>query len=248
MPKILVFDLKSKIAHFRLPDTTVTHGSYPFIPRTTLHGLLASILGLKSLESPVDLDRKPEYEPEHFVGIRLMAPVKSAFQKLSMLGKGWAPSGSAFNRPVSLEILVNPHYRVFYKGPYVKELETMIEQRCSKYHTYMGSCYCLVFPEYVDAVEARKYDVSSEWISTRTVVPSFVVDKLHPQPGSEYARAGGLHYRYLGGRQFSGTLNMVYEVCGNPLVFKPNTRVIEERKDPAVRFYEFEGGEIICMW
>lgn len=248
MPKILVFDLKSKIAHFRLPDTTVTHGSYPFIPRTTLHGLLASVLGLKSLESPANLDSQAEYEPEHFVGIRLMAPVKSVFQKLSMLGKGWAPSGSAFNRPVSLEILVNPHYRVFYEGPYVRELETMIKQRRSKYHTYMGSCYCLVFPEYVDAVEAREYHIPPGWISTRTVVPSFVIDKLDPQPGSEYARAGGLHYRYLGGRQFSGTLNMVYEIRGNPLVFKPYKRMIEKGQTPVARFYEFKGGEIICMW
>lgn len=249
MPGILVFDLRSKMAHFRLPDTTVTHASYPFIPRTTLHGLLASILGLESLDGLMNSSEDHEYEPEHLVGLRLMAPVKSSFQKVSMLGKGWAGSSSeSFNKPVSLEIIVEPHYRIYYSGPYLHELEDKLKSRQSKYHTYMGSCYCLVFPQYISTRDATEISSVPGLMTTQTVVPSFMVERLVPQPGCEYARAGGLHYRYLGGRQFSGTLNMVYEVAGKPMVFAPRGQAPESQAEPLVRFFELDGGETICMW
>ncbi|NLI11745.1 MAG: CRISPR-associated protein Cas5, partial [Peptococcaceae bacterium] len=44
--KVLAFSLKSSVAHFRQPDTTATHATYPFPPRPTIHGLLASVLGI----------------------------------------------------------------------------------------------------------------------------------------------------------------------------------------------------------
>lgn len=246
MSRILIFDLKAKMAHFRLPDTTVTHASYPFIPRTTLHGLLASVLGLESLDSPAEED-----EPElvNLVGLRLMAPVRSSFQKVSMLGKGWAGSSrESFNRPVSIEVIVNPHYRVYYTGAHLEALEDMIMSNRSKYHTYMGSCFCPVVPKYVGTEDSRQFCPGSNLLATRTIVPSFMVERLEPQPGCEYARAGGLHYKHLGGRQFSGTLNMVYEINGNPMVIQPKPGCGEKSNDPLVKFFELAGGEIICMW
>ncbi len=246
MPRILIFDLKAKMAHFRLPDTTVTHASYPFIPRTTLHGLLASILGLERLDSPVT-----EYkaESDNLVGISLMAPVKSCFQKMSMLGKGWAGSANdSFNKPVSIELIVDPYYRIYYTGPHLRALEAMIESSQSKYHTYMGSCFCPVVPKYVGTQDSMPLDSTPRTITTKTVVPSFVAERLIPQPGCEYARAGGLHYRYLGGRQFEGTLNMVYEVNGKPVLIELRSEFSEGLGKPLVKFFELDGGELICMW
>lgn len=246
MPRILIFDLKAKMAHFRLPDTTVTHASYPFIPRTTLHGLLASILGLESLESPAGEART---EPENLVGIRLMAPVKSSFQKVSMLGKGWAGSSrESFNKPVSIEVIVDPYYRIYYTGEHLQALEEMIKSNRSKYHTYMGSCFCPVVPKYVGTRDSRVLHKVSSAMITRTVVPSLVIERLTPQPDSEYARAGGLHYRYLGDRQFQGTLNMVYEVNGNPMAIELRTGFGEEPDEPLVKFLELDGGEVVCLW
>lgn len=246
MPRVLIFDLKAKMAHFRLPDTTVTHASYPFIPRTALHGLLASILGLERLD-----EKLPEHGEnetiENYVGLRLMSKVQSSFQKVSMMGKGWAGTASreTFNKPVSIEILVNPHYRIYYTGSHLVRLEAMIRTGRSTYHTYMGSCYCLVFPKYVDTQDAVELGWPlPENLRVSTVIPSFAVAKILPQPGQEYARAGGVHYHYLGKRQFQGTLNLVYEVKGEPINIKPHDGPFSI----PIKFMKMTGGEIICLW
>jgi CRISPR-associated protein Cas5h len=242
--RVIAFDLKAKMAHFRLPDTTVTHASYPFIPRTALHGLIASILGLDGLDSsPPD---GSNMEEGNLVGIKLMSPVRSSFQKMSMLGKGWAGSGTdSFNKPVSIEVIAEPYYQVYYAGVHLLTLENMLRSKRAKYHTYLGSCYCLVFPRYVFAQEAKLISSLPDTITTDTVVPSFVIERLLPQPGCEYARAGGLHYQHLGDRQFAGTLNMVYEVNGKAMVIEPKRSL---PKEPPVKFLELDGGEVVCLW
>lgn len=246
MPRILIFDLKGTMAHFRLPDTTVTHASYPFIPRTTLHGLLASILGLESLNGGQSGNGG---EGDNLVGIRLMSPVKSSFQKVSMLGKGWAGSGSdSFNRPVSIEVIVNPHYRIYYTGPHLGELENMIDSGRSKYHTYLGSCFCPVVPKYVNTQSAKELHPVPSVLTTNTVVPTFAVERLIPQPGCEYARAGGFHYEHLGNRQFKGTLNMVYDMNGKSLAIEPRADFGKGPNEPIVEFFELEEGEVVCLW
>ena len=46
MSRILAFDLRGPLAHYRRPDTLGTHASYPFITRTALRGLISAVLGL----------------------------------------------------------------------------------------------------------------------------------------------------------------------------------------------------------
>src|SRR5436309_792200 len=103
MHTILIFDLRGPLAHFRRPDTLATHASYPFLTRTALRGLVGSVLGLTEL--PADV----------WAGLRLMGPVRTVAQELSLHGKTWeARSGkkNEFHRPTSIELVVKPHYRV----------------------------------------------------------------------------------------------------------------------------------------
>ena len=142
MPTILIFDLRGPIAHFRRPDTLATHATYPFLTRTALRGLLGSILGVDELTG------------ESLAGIRLLSPVRTVAQELSMHGKTWeAKSGrpDSFHRPTSIELVVQPHYRIFYAGHHADELSRRLEARQSFYHTYLGSAFCLAVPEWVRA-------------------------------------------------------------------------------------------------
>ena len=85
--KVLSFDLRGDIAHFRRPDTTVTHATYPFITRTVLAGLCASIIGKDLLDG------------DNYTGIQLLSRIKTVSQQMSMLGKGWlGSSNDTFNR------------------------------------------------------------------------------------------------------------------------------------------------------
>ena len=47
MDRLVVFDLRGTLADSRRPDTLGTHASYPFMPPTTLRGLIAAVLGLE---------------------------------------------------------------------------------------------------------------------------------------------------------------------------------------------------------
>lgn len=234
--QILIFELRGNIGHFRRPDTTVTHASYPFITRTVLSGLLASILGLERLSG------------ENWLGLQLLSRVQTVSQEMSMHGKGWLFGGDQqFNRPTAIELVVNPHYRVYYAGEHLERLSLLIKTNRSCYHTYLGSAYCLTFPKFRGIADAEDLRPSSdEVLETRTVVPSHAISRLIPREGSEYGRVGGMQYEHVGDRKFRGTINIVYEVAGRPIVLRPAQRVTEQLNP--YRFLRLNTGEVVCLW
>lgn len=232
--EVLIFDLKGSLAHFRRPDTTATHATYPFITRTALRGVLGAILGLEEFT----------YEDAR-AGVRLMSPVRKSVQQLSMLGKGFLASGPKFNRPTAVELLVEPHYRIYYSGPCLSELADFIRERRSVYHTYLGSAFALTVPEWVGVVRATPCQVEPDIeLATSTVVPTHVVERVLLDDRSQLSRAGGVLYRYLGGRRFRGTINLLYDMNGGRIRFKPRPGPYT----PDVAFADLGEEGIVCLW
>jgi CRISPR-associated protein Cas5h len=240
MPSILIFDIRSPLAHFRRPDTLATHVSYPFLTRTALRGLVGAILGVTEL--PADVR----------AGLRLLTPVRTVAQELSLHGKTWeAGSGrsDSFHRPTSIELVVKPHYRIYYSGPFADELRSRLEARQSQFHTYLGSAFCLTVPEWGRAVETAgpATVVPGRQMTCVTVVPSEAVARLHPQEDRQYARVGGLLREHLGpfpDRKFRGTLAVLYEVNGEALTFEP----APVAPDAFWKFYDLRDEGTVCLW
>ncbi|MBE3575404.1 MAG: CRISPR-associated protein Cas5 [Firmicutes bacterium] len=231
--QLLTFDLRGPLAHFRRPDTTATHATYPFITRTALRGLLAAVLGMD------------EFQGHGWAGVQLLAPVRTRTQGLSLLGKAFLSSGRAFNRLTSVELVVGPHYRIYYAGDYADELAARIASRRSTYPTYLGSAFALCVPHWVGLLSAEEAALSpGEALDTPAVVPAHMVDELVVVPGRQYARAGGMLHESLGGRRFRGTLDLIYEVAGRPIRFRPKAGPLE----PQVRLMRLASGEVICLW
>ncbi|MTI85229.1 MAG: CRISPR-associated protein Cas5 [Firmicutes bacterium] len=233
--KLLVFDLKAELGHFRRPDTTGTHATYPFITRTVLQGLIASILGLDRLTG------------ENWAGVGLLHPVQTSAQEMSMLGKGWlGEAASTFNRPTSIELVVRPGYRVYYTGDHLEKLYDMLRKGQSHYHTYMGSAYCLTFPRFVHYLEAEELNPEpGNELKCKTVIPSHAIENLIPTDGSQYGRVGGMHYEYLGNRRFRGTVNIIYETSGKPIVFEAKGSSLQQKP---FRFCSIDEQEVVCLW
>jgi CRISPR-associated protein Cas5h len=210
-----------------------TQATYPFITRTALRGLVASILGLEALPDAVRC------------GIRLLSPVQTVVQEMTMHGKDWVKGGEgkSFHRPTAIELVVNPRYRIYYSGPLSGELEERLRCGQSHYHTYLGSAYCLTFPLFVDShrsTEVLQPD-SDEPLTCISVVPSPAVRRLLPAEGSQYARVGGILWEHIGDRKFRGTVSILYEVNGGPLRFIPNFR-------QDVDWCNVPGEGTVCLW
>ncbi|KUK86678.1 MAG: CRISPR-associated protein Cas5 [Synergistales bacterium 58_81] len=229
-----MFDLKGKLGHFRRPDTTGTHATYPFISRTALRGLLASVLGMEQLD-----------DADNFTALRLLSPISTCTQEMSMLGKGFESGGNnSFNRPTAVEFVVNPHYRIYYTGKYIGDLAEKISSGQSCYHTYLGSAYCLTFPEFVDMTES--FEVTwRDRITTKTIVPTSVISSLSFRENIYYSRVSGMQYRYLGGRQFENTIDFIYSDKGDPIEFVPLGK--GETCPIPVNFADVSG-ETLCLW
>ncbi|HPZ55440.1 MAG: CRISPR-associated protein Cas5 [Bacillota bacterium] len=229
----VIFDIRGSIAHFRRPDTVVTHHSYPFITRTALFGLVSAILGEEDLEG------------ERWFGLRLMNRVSSSFQQVSMLGKGWLGSGPAFNRQTAIELVVDPHYRVHYSGRYTQELAQRIGSGKSVYTTYLGSAFCLTLPKLIRVEKLEEVDYYDE-VTTSGVVPAHIIDELIVEPGMQYARCDGVRYRHVEDRVFDGVIDFVYEVSGGPIRFRPRVPLNRESEVP-VKLVRGDSG-VLCLW
>jgi CRISPR-associated protein Cas5h len=233
--QILAFELRGQMAHYRRPDTTASHVTYPFIPRTTLHGLLGSILGMEN------------FEGDAWIGIRLLSPVKTVSQELSLLGKGWLGNGGdMFNRPTAVEFVVKPRYMIYFYGDHFDQLTDLIASKRSFFHTYLGSAFCLTFPEFrgvLQGVEEQIDTIDGE-IECYGVIPIDLIEKVSIKPGSKYARVGGMHYQHIGERRFRGTINLLYDMEGGPVRFIPQP---EKAKYP-YKLCRLASGEMVCLW
>lgn len=231
---VLIFDLKGSLAHFRRPDTTAAHASYPFITRTALRGLLAAVLGL---------DAWPE---DAWTGVRLMRPVATRVQQLSLLGKGFLATDKTFNRMTTVELVTQPWYRIYYAGALIDRLDEFIRTGRCVYPTYLGSAFAMTRPDWVDRA---RWD---EWMPTpespvvfQSVVPAHVLSSLDPSGGAVYARVGGILYQGLPGRRFEGMIHMIYERSLKPL----RGRWTSIPADPPVRVaYPRWGEGMVALW
>ncbi len=224
--KAVIFDVTGTIAHFRRPDTTATQLTYPFITPTAAKGLVGAILGITDF---VTQDR---------IGIQLLRPVRTSSQQISMLGKD---GGASFNRPTTMELLINPGYRLYYVGrEYVDALADKLRLGQAVYHTYLGVAFALTSPKFIGYEEVKTIPIQEE-ITTQTVVPTEIIKDLVIEDNRHYSRAGGFLHTYLGNRTFEKSVSFIYESKGRPITFRP--KKMETIQDCVVSV----GGEAICL-
>jgi len=236
---LISFRLRGSIAHFRMPDTSITHSSYPFPPKPTLLGLIGAIIGVDN-QSP---SWRKFLMDRHFLGIAFQSPLKKTCTVLSLLGKDFLSSGEDFNRPTSVELIVQPTYQIFYSGPVSDELLDFITARRSIYHTYLGSAFCLVFPEEPQKLqgEVMEIDLTQEY-SVESVLPVPLLAKITPLSGSAYATARAVPLVHNGDRTFHNRVDFIFEASGKPILAKLKKSNLEHK------IVRLQNNQIICLW
>ncbi|SDZ03210.1 CRISPR-associated protein Cas5 [Tindallia californiensis] len=233
--QVIAFDIKSSIAHFRKPDTTTTHLTYPFITPTAAKGMVGAILG------------EEDFTTSDRVGIRLLKPVRTMAQQMSMLGKIGGATCDTYNRPTTMELLVSPAYRIYYAGEeYAEKLYHQIREGKAVYPTYLGSAFALTKPVNPQKLDAEHSDsLKNKLVQSLTVVPVPVIEELELVEDAHYCRANGFLRYYTGNRHFEKSVDYLYEQNGKSITFKPKS--IETFKEEAVSLFSTEEGSLCLL-
>lgn len=229
--KVVAFDVRSTVGHFRRPDTTATHLTYPFITPTAARGLVGAILGIE------------DFVTKDKIGIQILTPVQTSSQQMSMLGKD---GGSVFNRPTTIELLVNPAYRIYYAGnEYGEELVESLKNKRSVYQTYLGSAFAITTPKLHDIFPYTKVK-GDDLLKSNTVVPVHAIEHLEIEPDKDYSRASGFMCHYLGDRTFEHSIDFIYEKQGRSIYFRPEKNMEAETDKPVDIVKKGDG--VICLF
>ncbi|SFI00702.1 CRISPR-associated protein, Cas5h family [Tindallia magadiensis] len=232
--QVIAFDIKSSTAHFRRPDTTTTHLTYPFMTPTAAKGLVGAILG------------EEDFTTSDIIGIQLLKPVRSIAQQMSMLGKIGKATCDTFNRPTTIELLVNPAYRLYYAGnEYTEKLYHQLKEGKSVYPTYLGSAFALTKPENLQLLETKPVDISEgKQVDSLTVVPVPVIQELKITEEAHYSRANGFLRYYKGNRNFEKSVDFLFEHNGKPVSFQPQNAELIQAEE--ITMVEMEEG-FLCL-
>ncbi len=150
MQKILQFKLSGKFAHFKFPFTSPNFlkKSFTIPPRTTILGLLGSIIGLDGFQQYGDEAKEPEYyeKLKHIpIAVTLnKIPSKQLIKYNSLNSFANNSKQDGENVIIKEEILLNPEYNItLLLDDSIEEDKEII--KCinknnvkSKYHIYLG--------------------------------------------------------------------------------------------------------------
>jgi CRISPR-associated protein Cas5h len=167
--KLLIFDVKGPMAHFRKYYTNSSSLSYLFPPRTVVVGLIAGLLGLPS--ERYTKDRGAIYYEKFggercLVAVSLRSSVRRIMQTVNyIITKSLSDvDGSAGGTQIPLEILVPEKYNeVIYRiyfyhmdGEVYDELKERLDGQRFVFPPYMGVTELLASVDYIDDGRASK--------------------------------------------------------------------------------------------
>ncbi|MEM3162583.1 MAG: type I-B CRISPR-associated protein Cas5b [Candidatus Bathyarchaeia archaeon] len=187
--KLVIFDVKCFLAHFRKHFSTTSSLSYSFPPRTTIVGMVAAMLGYgRDTYYSVFASEKCK------IALQVRTPVRRLTNTMNYLMTDKPVNllklrGIVGPAQVHVEMLISdsrdPHplsYRIFFNhedSDLLKEVAERIKSRRFVYPPSLGVANNIAELEYVDLVDAEVYRPSGE-VEVHTVIPVSMVKKLVP--------------------------------------------------------------------
>jgi len=226
----LSFVVEGDWAHFRRIEGNIVKQTYRIIPRTTVAGMIAAMLGL-SRDSYYDLFRSNR-SAIAIQPLRTLRTVNVPINCLSTAGsdiqmcpsRGHARVGlvdpSTLRQQHNYEFLVDPSYRIdlwLDDTDIYDRIRDHLESGTSEYVPSLGLSECLASIEYLG--EFRIEDGPAD---TTVSVDSAVidaVDSVHPEADRQVRveRSPGFMKADPGGRTTSGFLSVAYARSADPL-------------------------------
>jgi len=238
MDKLLIFDIKGKMAHFRPFYTNSSSLSYTFPPRTTIAGLIAGILGIPSERFEPENSYYEDFYPEKCkIALSVMTPLRKIIQTVNYVqtkkseGGIKVIDGSAGSTQIPLEIVLPQEkdeylcYRIYFyhTDELFEKLQDCLKNKRWVYPPYLGISEFLADIEFIDSTDKVKPVEGDKEVKIKSVV------------NMEYIELGNLKFT---------------ENTGKPLRYiKERMPIImdRERKLKKIGIYEMNYGEIIAQ-
>lgn len=217
--QVLVFDLTGDYAHFRKVYTTASQLTYGIPPRTTLAGMIASLMGLER-DSYYHLFQRDN----SLFSIELRSPIKKHKINMNLLKTKDETLGlidplkqapaSLERIQVPFEMVKDPVYRIytwFSEEEYFNKLENYLRAHKSIYTPFLGISELIGDFEFIDkaGIEVKEGSVHVD-----SVVPQET--KIIVEPGKKYVRER-LPGFFDKNRVPLDFLDLIYEPDGKPI-------------------------------
>lgn len=205
---MIAIDVSGEMAQFRNFFYNSSVVSYPFFPRTSVLGLLASLLGLEH-------DSYYEEFENSFVGICLKTPITKEIKTLNFL-KTDQKMDVNFHSQMKMEYIRSSNnnrltYRIFYEGQNEDSILKAIDEG-SGYLRYLGTTECLAdidkyeMIEYHELKGGQKYYIDS-------VIPTDIIEDLAfaDDKGFFHYEKNRIVYNFRDGRESLGVVDILTE-------------------------------------
>ncbi|MFD2037558.1 type I-B CRISPR-associated protein Cas5b [Belliella marina] len=143
----IVFDVWGRYAHFKKIYVTTSALSYAIPFKTSIYGIVGSILGLEN-SGNIYLNHFKEGVCQ--IGIQVINPIR--FQRIN-INLSPTPGPIRDNRkPTLMEFVIEPHYRIFFHHTdelLMTNLKGALEKKQSVYTPVLGLASCLANFSYI---------------------------------------------------------------------------------------------------
>jgi len=195
--RLLIFDLKGKIAHFRKFYTSSSSLSYAFPPRTVITGLVAAILGRERDTYYEEFDTK-----SCRIGLSIRNPIRKIMQTVNYIrtkeGDGYSTAKGVIKRfierkinkyPTPIELVIPKDlteeiaYRIYFwhhDDEIMDELSLRTREKCFIYPIYLGISEFLAEAELIDEPYEKsiKQKVVQQTLEVPTVCRADYIEEL----------------------------------------------------------------------
>lgn len=248
MNEVIVFDVWSSFGYFRRLYTTTTATTYPFIPRSSVEGIVAAIVGLDSEEFPQQLASAR-------VAVGILNNVRKIPISLTYTHSDFWQNIYRYLRhggslpyvraPRKAEFLCEPRYRIYFSSNnenLMKSLRTNLARKETVFAPYLGSSNMLANFKPI-ALDASYEDVKvpeTERFLVASIVP-FInkMPKIFMQRNVTYAVEQNIPIHLTAERELVGSYSAIYSPDGGKNILVSDItvqRVTIDQKDTHVIF------------
>src|SRR5579875_734073 len=236
MARVLVFDVWSRFAYFRRHYTTTTASSHPFITRSAIEGLVGAICGYSSEDYPgllwnaqiaISLIKQKDEDKDRITKLPFGVSYTTSDFWTQRVGRYLKSGGGSLEHtpvPRSVEILIEPSYRIYFSSnlnKVLEELSTNLKGHSTYYTPYLGSSNMIANFDLVDDCEFSAHTAKEdEEIRIHSIIPFFTrIPQVKVETGFRYAIEQNIPLHVDKERKPSGYYSAVYSpILGQPIL------------------------------